>query len=176
MEEITKPTKSAKAKPKPAKPLRRYQPPVAIPASLPDESQAGSEHNAESQRERTQVLSTHVSRSEAIKLLALFDNWAKAIKYKPFGANAATKTREQIASRSAGVKLGFSVTPETMAQLEQAAMERDRKKNFLATRAISAGLQEMTRDHLLAEYEGVRPSLSLVLLLAFSRGWQPVKS
>lgn len=137
--------------------LRRYQPAGIF---------------ADSARERTQVLSAHVPRNVAITLVNLFDAWAKALKYKPVGANTANKTREQIASRSTGVKLGFSVTQQILTDLENQAQLQDRKKNFLATRAITEGADGLTTEELLNQYAAVRPSLSLVTLLAFSRGWQ----
>lgn len=151
-----------KMKPTKGKRLSRYK-----PASVLQPTEAG-----EPKRERTQVLSAHVPRSVAIKLIGLFDDWAKAVKYKPAGGNAANKTRDQIKSQATGVKLGFSVTPATIQNIEDRAAAEDRKKNFLAVRAISTGAEKLTREDLLTEYEGVRPSLSLVTLLAFSRGWQ----
>lgn len=149
-------------------PWKRYQ--VQTPVESTHTSAA---------RPKTKVLSAHVQRDIAIQLLRLFDAWSKSLRYQPTDSHSAQKTRDQIASGNKGIKLGFSVPPEQMAILE-GTPENDyrdglitlhnRKKNWIATWCIENGIDELTVAKLRAEYARIRPSLSLVTLLAFTIG------
>lgn len=130
---------------------------------------------------KTKVLSAHVKREIAVKLVKLFDDWCKAVRYRPDSSHSAQKTRDQIASGNPGIKLGFSVPPEEMQVLEGTS-ENDfkdglialynRKKNWIATWCLENAVDSVTVAGLRLAYPQIKPSLSLVALLAFTLGLQ----
>lgn len=117
----------------------------------------------------THPWSLAIQRDIAERVIKLADQWIRRVRAE-FKEAPGQTIRKHLEEGKSSVTLGAAVPPELAAEVMRLAELSERKRNFVAAWAIRAGASRLTAENLAEALPGVRPSISLVAVVALKLG------